>query len=287
MLTRRGEQSGRCLHVSGLQAGLAAILGVAFAVLAVLLPLHYYQALISRAEVVSLKSEVDDLRRDNKGFRVAARQLESHLSSLEIAARKLKLGAGLDTESMGGVGGPSRRPDPATSLSQKDLLGHFQHLDQRRITLAGEFRRLQDYYTTREILLAATPSIMPTTGYPSGRFGRRTDPFNGSTDFHPGIDISAPRGAKVLATADGLVVAAGRRSEYGKLVTIGHKLGVSTRYGHLDRFAVRVGDRVRRGDVIGYVGSTGRSTGPHLHYEVRLNGQAFNPLRFVSESFQE
>lgn len=263
------------------------VFAAAFGLASGLVPLQYLQGFEKDAQLVRLRDQVDDLRRGNEEFRVAARQLEDQLSGLEITAQKLQLGAGLDTESMGGAGGPSTTPDPVESLSQRDLLRHFQRLDRRRITLNSEFSRLQDYYTTREILLASTPSIMPATGYPSGRFGRRTDPFSGESDYHPGIDISAPRGAKVVATADGLVVAAGRRSDYGKLVTVEHKLGVSTRYGHLDRFTVKPGERVRRGDVIGYVGSTGRSTGPHLHYEVRLNGQALNPLRFVAGSYQE
>jgi murein DD-endopeptidase MepM/ murein hydrolase activator NlpD len=231
-----------------------------------------------------LVSEMDTLQKDGEGMGILARQLTDRIAELQISAEKLRIAAGLDEESLGGSGGPRSKIDPVLSLSPGDLSRHFRNLDRTRITLQTEMRQLSDYYTTREILIASTPSIMPTKGYPSDRFGRRDDPFNGVSDYHPGIDISAPRGAKVVATADGLVVFASRRFDYGNLVTIEHKFGVATRYGHLQSFAVKVGDRVKRGDIIGYVGSTGRSTGPHLHYEVRLRNQPLNPLRFLHDS---
>ena len=100
---------------------------------------------------------------------------------------------------------------------------------------------------------------MNSDGCPSGGFGYRIDPFSGERDFHPGIDISAPRGNKVSATADGVVINAGQKFSYGNLVTLEHKFGISTRYGHLDRYSVEVGQKVKKGDIIGYVGSTGRA----------------------------
>lgn len=246
--------------------------------------IHYYRMWEKSQNYVELKSEVDQLRKEDEGLRLRAKQLSDQISNLQVTAQKLKIFSGFDPDSFGGVGGPVRESNPILTLNQRDLNKHFRTLDRKRITLETELRSLQDYYTTREILLAATPSIMPVRGYPSDRFGHRSDPFTGMNDYHPGIDISAPKGTKVIASADGLVVFAGRRLGYGKLVNVEHGFGISTRYGHLDRYVVKKGQRVKKGDIIGYVGTTGRATGSHLHYEVRLRNQPLNPLRFFQES---
>ena len=126
------------------------------------------------------------------------------------------------------------------------------------------------------------PSIWPVAGAIRGGFGMRRNPFGGySTEFHKGQDISAPYGSPVIATADGVVVIAGRLRGYGQVVYVDHGNGISTRYGHLSRIDVAPGQIIKRGDNLGLVGSTGRSTGPHLHYEVRLDGQATNPIPYL------
>jgi murein DD-endopeptidase MepM/ murein hydrolase activator NlpD len=134
----------------------------------------------------------------------------------------------------------------------------------------------------REALAAATPSIWPVAGWLSSSFGRRLDPFTGGRDFHPGLDISAEYGQPVLATGDATVTGAGINGSYGNLVILDHGFGIITKYGHLSRIAVQVGSRVTRGDVVGYVGSTGRSTGSHLHYEVWMNGRLTNPMQLLA-----
>jgi murein DD-endopeptidase MepM/ murein hydrolase activator NlpD len=115
----------------------------------------------------------------------------------------------------------------------------------------------------------------------SSNFGSRTDPFLGSAAFHAGIDYRSPSGRRVVATAAGRVIAAGRAGGYGNMVEIDHGKGLTTRYAHLSRIDVSVGDTVAAGDLVGRVGSTGRSTGPHLHYETRVGGTAVNPLRYL------
>ncbi|WP_315443923.1 M23 family metallopeptidase [uncultured Selenomonas sp.] len=122
-----------------------------------------------------------------------------------------------------------------------------------------------------------TPSIWPTTGYVSSPYGLR---FGGS-EFHQGVDIAAEIGTPIVATADGVVTAAGWNGGYGNMVDVDHGGGIVTRYGHASAVAVTVGQQVRRGQTIAYVGSTGRSTGPHLHYEVRVNGQPVNPAGYL------
>jgi murein DD-endopeptidase MepM/ murein hydrolase activator NlpD len=132
--------------------------------------------------------------------------------------------------------------------------------------------------------ISFTPSLWPVIGRITGSFGERLDPFSGEGAFHTGVDISSQYGDGVRATADGVVVNASVHSGYGRLVIVDHGFGVATWYGHLSTFAVVPGMRIKRGDVIGYVGVSGRTTGPHVHYEVRINGAPVNPMRYLRNS---
>ncbi len=134
----------------------------------------------------------------------------------------------------------------------------------------------------RAALVASTPSVWPSEGALSAGYGARIDPFRGDLAHHSGIDISAPRGQPVHATAAGTVISAGWNGDYGKMVVIDHGFGLVTRYGHLQDFSVKPGDKVARLQPIGRIGTTGRATGPHLHYELLVNGQMTNPLRLLT-----
>lgn len=167
--------------------------------------------------------------------------------------------------STGGVGGPFEKASNATF---KALFANWKKLDQ-----------LQDG-------VIAIPAEKPVrqAEFTSG-FGVRSDPFKGYAAMHAGIDLSGPYGTPIYATADGSVSTAGWNSGgYGNLIKIDHGRGIETRYGHLSRIAVRPGDRINRGQLIGYMGSTGRSTGSHLHYEVRIDGRAVNPIPFMKST---
>ena len=244
--------------------------------------LHYYQMWKKTGEYNRLKVEVDQLRKENQTFRVSANQLTDRLSALEVVSKKLTIVSGLDHGGMGGVGGPTTGAQ-LLDLSSRELATHLGRLNRKSQSIETDFRGLQDFCNGRTIFLAATPAISPVHGYLSTAYGYRSDPFTGLRDYHPGIDISAPTGTKIVASADGLVAFADRQMGYGKLVILQHKFGLSSRYGHMSMIAVKPGQRVRKGDVLGYVGSTGRATGPHLHYEVRLNDQAMNPRIFMRE----
>jgi murein DD-endopeptidase MepM/ murein hydrolase activator NlpD len=135
----------------------------------------------------------------------------------------------------------------------------------------------------REAFASATPSIWPAHGWLTGTFGGRSDPFTGEPGYHQGIDISTEKGQPIYATADGTVESASYTGDYGNLIVLRHGFGLTTRYGHLSSFAARTGQTVKRGDVIGYVGSTGRSTGAHVHYEILANGRLINPLQLLSQ----
>jgi murein DD-endopeptidase MepM/ murein hydrolase activator NlpD len=241
-------------------------------------------------------SELDTLRRENTvlserthRYGEVVGQLETRIAQLQSSIAKLGVMSGLEQTLpgaggvVGGVGGvtgvdpdpPSRDPDAtlhALSRSLSDLTARSQ--------------RIETFYADRTALLSHTPSVWPVRGYFSSGFGNRVDPFTGASDFHPGIDISAPRGTGAVAPADGVVLAVGGRGAYGLAVIIDHGYGIVTRYGHLDGFNVRAGQRVRRGDVIGFVGSTGRSNAPHLHYEVWLDDKAQNPIHYILDEYR-
>ncbi|HLI64240.1 MAG TPA: M23 family metallopeptidase [Terriglobales bacterium] len=133
----------------------------------------------------------------------------------------------------------------------------------------------------------SAPTLWPVLGPITGAFGERIDPFNGEGAFHAGVDISCTYGQAVIAPADGVVTYADFYSGYGRMIQIDHGNGISTRYGHLSGFAVTDGENVRRGQVIGYVGLSGRSTGPHLHYEVRIHDVPVNPHKFLRTTFAQ
>jgi murein DD-endopeptidase MepM/ murein hydrolase activator NlpD len=177
---------------------------------------------------------------------------------------------------------PVEGDDPAVQQLREALL------DSRMIGLAHEANRelrslaeLSEYFSVREAMLKSTPSIAPARGLLTSGFGSREDPFTSDHTMHAGLDIATREGVEVVAPASGTVIFAGEKAAYGNCVVIDHGRDLTTLYGHLQRFIVKPGDKVERGQHIGNVGNTGRSTGPHLHYEVRINGVPINPRRYV------
>ncbi len=170
---------------------------------------------------------------------------------------------------MPGMGGPL---EPAGEASA----GPFEAAVDRLDAALGRF-------DAARAVAAGVPLANPLPGRRiSSRFGVREDPLIGRRAMHSGLDFSGPRGTAIQATADGTVVRAGRNGGYGRMVELQHDNGLTTRYGHMSRIEVTPGQRVERGQIIGRVGSTGRSTGPHLHYEVRRKGTALNPIQFIN-----
>jgi murein DD-endopeptidase MepM/ murein hydrolase activator NlpD len=168
-----------------------------------------------------------------------------------------------------------------TSLtSPEDTFGALRDLLQG---LESRLNFVRHDVERREALASATPSIWPTRGGLTGFFGGRSDPFTGEPAYHQGIDISTEKGQAVYATADGVVETASYSGDYGNLVVVNHAFGLSTRFGHLSAFGVKPGQSVKRGNIVGYVGSTGRSTGAHLHYEILVNGRLINPLQLLAQ----
>lgn len=262
---------------------LAQFAGAVFFAAFLLSSLHYLHMWRKSSDHAHLTLQAERLRNENRSFEGTVRQLREKVASLDLISQRIQILSGSEEQGLGGIGGPDTVRAGLAPVDTQSLVERFHLLEQRSATLENDFRLLLELSKTRAFLRAATPSIMPVQGHPSDRFGYRKDPFTGLRDYHPGIDISAPYGNKVKATADGTVVFAGRKMGYGKLVKIEHKFDLATFYGHLSLIAVRSGQEVKKGDIIGYVGSTGRATGPHVHYEVRLDGRALNPLSFLRE----
>src|SRR5262249_34300144 len=191
-----------------------------------------------------------------------------------------KLPQNIKARAMGGT--PTSALAPVIGDAMGSPNNTFGVLRELLTTMEEQLNSLKPGVERQHELASATPSIWPVAGWLSSSYGRRSDPFGGGEDFHPGLDISADYGLPVHATADGIVASARPSGNSGNMITLEHGFGIVTRYGHLSRFAVVAGQRVQRGDVIGYVGSTGRSTSPHLHYETLVGGKLTNPLKFLS-----
>ncbi|HEX5070909.1 MAG TPA: peptidoglycan DD-metalloendopeptidase family protein [Vicinamibacterales bacterium] len=247
-----------------------------------------------QAQVDALVAANESLQIENQSYRQATGELTQQIESIQTAMTTLGEQAQLDpatkraleqlqrTGKMLAIGGPGPTDlaaKPVISTTPESTFGILRGLLG---SLASRLESVKTRIETQQAQGRAVPSIWPLVGRYSSPFGNRADPFTGQPDFHPGMDISADQGVPVHATADGVVETAAYDGGYGNAILLGHGFGISTRYGHLSQFAVRPGQTVKRGDVIGYVGATGRVTGAHLHYEVLLGGQRINPLSLLS-----
>jgi murein DD-endopeptidase MepM/ murein hydrolase activator NlpD len=247
-------------------------------------------------ELQQLRSANVSLQQENASYRDATGALTTQIESLQTSINDLGIRARIDPaaaramdklplpiKSQGGTSleGASAllTPDITEESSPERVFGMLHNVLS---SLEGHLNLLRRSVEKREALLNATPSIWPIHGWLSAGFGMRPDPFTGQPDFHPGLDISAETGTPIHATAAGTVELAAPSGDYGNLVVINHGFGLVTRYGHMSKFAVWQGQQVNRGDIIGYVGATGRATGPHLHYEVLADGKLMNPLQLLA-----
>jgi murein DD-endopeptidase MepM/ murein hydrolase activator NlpD len=245
---------------------------------------QYFTSLSQTHELSKLRRENKELQTANEQFGKSVESLRNQLTTVEDRTRKLAIIAGittLDEASQGGSGGV-RNTDELTANPYRD---DVDKMSFRSHSLQKDLSALEQKFTAQARLLSSTPSIAPVRGILTDGFGGRSDPFTGEAGQHNAIDISSAVGAPIRSPADGIVVKAEWANGYGNVIYISHGYGYSTRYGHLSSFGVRAGQRVKRGDVIGSVGSTGRSTGPHLHYEVRVNNNPVNPLEYILNAF--
>jgi murein DD-endopeptidase MepM/ murein hydrolase activator NlpD len=230
----------------------------------------------------SLQNEQAQLEQRFQRLQTAVQETNQRFTSLESLATEVAMSYGVVRFQQTPFG---LSPAPAgTEEAFERSLEQFSFLasNARAVTLSSQGQSL--YFGRGLEGTTFAPTLWPVVGRISGSFGERLDPFTGEGGFHRGVDISTEHGAPVRATADGIVIVAGRRSGYGRLVGVDHGFGLTTWYGHLSRFGTHEGARIKRGDVIGYVGVSGRTTAPHVHYEVRINGMPVNPWRYLRTS---
>jgi murein DD-endopeptidase MepM/ murein hydrolase activator NlpD len=247
-----------------------------------------------QAELDALQTANATLQVENQSYRQATGELTEQIEAIQTAMINLGDQAQLDpttkraleqlqkTGKMLAIGGPSAADLSAAPVASAAPERTFGILRDLLGSLSSRLESVKSRIATQEAQGRAVPSVWPLVGRYSSPFGMRKDPFTGQPDYHPGMDISADQGVPVRATADGVVDQATYDGSYGNAVLLSHGFGISTRYGHLSQFAVRPGQQVKRGDVIGYVGATGRVTGAHLHYEVLIRGNRINPLTLLS-----
>jgi murein DD-endopeptidase MepM/ murein hydrolase activator NlpD len=261
------------LQAAGLVA-LALVIGIG------LLGVRYGRVQSEQDELGRLRKENAELRRENEKTHQITNDIENRLSDFQETVGRFKVLFGVGGESATGVGdldvGEPPELDPRTRHS---AFTYLSSLKAESEDLEAELRALSQDIESRSVVWNATPSIRPVrNGFISSTFGHRLDPFTGRRVFHPAVDISTWYWDEILAPADGIVTRIGRNHGSGNFIEVSHGFGYTTLYAHLNKFAVQEGQEVKRHQVLGYVGSTGRSTGPHLHYEVRYQGKSIDPL---------
>jgi murein DD-endopeptidase MepM/ murein hydrolase activator NlpD len=257
--------------VVGAAIGVLSLTGIASSYLRMLLKVSSFNEL--RAQKEELKDRYTQLEE-------VAKERDIQVASLGSLASEVSSLYGLKTD-------PILTPTP-DAVQESEITSSLDRLYTLKDTAlsgaatTGILLGLTSNVTPADWLRAnSTPSLWPVEGPVTGSFGERIDPFNGEGAFHSGVDISASVGQSVIAPADGIVIFADFMGGYGRAIVLDHSHGITTRYGHLASFAVTAGQYVHRGDTIGYVGLSGRSTGPHLHYEVRINDTPVNPHKYL------
>jgi len=249
------------------------------------------------SDYVRMKGELTELNALRKENTVQRFQLQAFSRNLDLLNReidslrnfdhKLRVLADLeetpDSDTLLGIGGPEKLnlpPAYQTNLAGQ-IVDDLNTLQQNAARQEISYQELIDFFSDQKSLLASTPSIWPVRGWVTSGFGKRLDPFTGYPKMHEGLDIATHTGTPVIAPCDGIVTRVKRDYGYGKMLEINNGHGIVLRFGHNSKIAVKRGDRIKRGDLICYVGNTGRSTGPHLHYEVIVNGVPVNPKKYI------
>ncbi len=258
-------------RLSSRQLLVAAAALVVLSAVSVFTTWSFFTNTIDRGELLRVRQENEQLRLTNRSFEGSIHSLEKQLNEFEERTRQLAIVAGLEnlsTAAETGIGG--------SSYSQS--LGS---LSERADSMVGDLGRISERLAENGRWQSAMPTVAPVRGILTSGFGYRRDPVTGRKANHLGVDIATSPGREVVAPAGGLVVQAGRIGGLGNAVSVSHGYGVTTRYGHLSKISVTPGQQVEEGEVLGLVGSTGKSTGYHLHYEVRENGKAKNPIYYL------
>ena len=275
-----------------------AIGGIALGLVLLAVLVDYARMSVIRGRYKALRVETAEQRTTIAGYEKSLGELQTKISNLESYAKKLNVMAGLKSPEVltapAGIGGgapddeqaPEVEPAPeAPAPSGPTVIepGTIKTLSQKALSIENNLTSLLSFFESDSLRLASTPSIMPAAGWIASVFGHRNDPFTGAWTMHWGIDISTNIGNPIMATADGIVIKVQTDKYLGKNVTISHGNGFTTVYGHMSNFAVTAGQKVKRRDIIGYIGQTGKAAGPHVHYEVFKDGKRVDPRNFLLE----
>jgi murein DD-endopeptidase MepM/ murein hydrolase activator NlpD len=254
---------------------------------------HYLQVARDAAENRILRDENLSLRGQLKAIRQRVDHIGSTLDRVERFDQKLRAMSLASDSDRGLAIGPTSPPtdNHASSSPQVTRVSSSENpralssrLDKLSVAASRQEQSLQElteYFRDQRSLLASVPSVWPARGWVTSDFGQRLDPYTADRMMHAGMDIAAQPGKPIYAPSNGTVAFAGPEGNYGNVIVLDHGYGIKTRYGHLAELLVKPGDRVKRGEQVGSMGNTGRSTGPHLHYEVRVNGIPQNPRKFL------
>jgi murein DD-endopeptidase MepM/ murein hydrolase activator NlpD len=251
--------------------------------------IDYFSMNVTRQKYRELFDENSRQKQAIAKYKVSLNKLQTDIDEFESYAKKINVMAGLKAPEVlkeVGVGGGNRGngQEMASPSSPLDIgLNKAQRISRKADGIDKNLGTLVRFFENQTAQLASTPTIWPTEGWLTSGFGERIDPFTGKNADHNGYDIASSFGSPVVATADGFVAAVKNEKIGGRTIIISHGRGFTTVYCHLSKYAVKAGQRVKRWDVIGYVGQTGKALGPHVHYEVRRNGKAVNPYKFILE----
>jgi murein DD-endopeptidase MepM/ murein hydrolase activator NlpD len=253
----------------------------------------YYGVKKMVAELDRLRLEARQQQQQLVTFAKSFDDLQTEMTRLRQFDMKLRVMADLDgvvyPEQVMGIGGENPEPfnplEGEVSFQDQTIISSMnKSLDRFKTEVSIQersFQELVEYLEDQKSLLASTPSIWPVKGWLTSTFGYRSSPFTGRREMHKGLDIATRSGTPIIAPADGLVVFAGREGGFGNMIILDHGYGITTKFGHCSSLESKLGQKVKRGDVIARVGNTGRSTGPHVHYEVAVNGVSVNPSRYI------
>jgi murein DD-endopeptidase MepM/ murein hydrolase activator NlpD len=273
--------------------GIVGVFLVGFVAFSVFLTAGYAGGKVDEARLARLEDRNRILNEELDGLRTSLLRQQDQLAGHVVIEERLRLAANLEpipeeVRMMGIGGSQGYLPDYTRVLSDEEktrltsVYGQIHQLLRQTHLQKESFGEIEEAIAANREKWACVPSIRPVdSGYVSSGFGRRPDPFTGKIAMHWGVDYCTWPGEPVHATADGIVVKSREEISFGRIVVIDHGNGYKTCYGHNQENLVKKGQRVKRGDVIALVGNSGRSTGPHLHYEVQLDGKAVNPLNFV------
>lgn len=292
MIVPRGKNNVKKVAFSGKFLRILIAVSTVFFLTALYVVYDYASIKRDRAELLRLRKQTAQQSQHIKDLAVKVDEFADRLEDLKQFDKKLRILAkyqvGKDKKQPLGIGGPNNEQIRLSELLDQDqekiITGMRQSLSQLNDDAGSRevsFNELLKFLREQKSILAATPSVWPVRGWVTSEFGPRENPFGAGVEFHRGIDIATRKGKEIVSPADGLVVEIGYRAADGNYIMVDHGHGFSTYYAHLAKIAVKKGGRVRRGDLIGHVGDTGRSTGPHLHYGVYVNHVPVNPRKYI------